>query len=252
MAPARSGGGVKYVKRRSPDAALHRPASGWKALHWKGGTRPGARWLRGMPAASLQWRETVAGERPRLRGAVRHRRAAAAAIDVPGLRGRPARPRGQRAAASPPGLRGTAGTGPAGKAAPCCAPLLDTTRGLGPGGDNGWTGRVGCGRAEMCLRTRPGLRPAMNGPGPKPGAQNDRGGAAAAAAASSDGAPRALRDASSVTQRQLPGEAAPSSVRRRPEPCSVPGPRARRGWPARVGSLLVSRVATRAGGASGR
>ena len=95
-----------------------------------------------------------------------------------------------------------------------------------------------------------GLRPAMNGPGPKPGAQNDRGGAAAAA--SSDGAPRALRDASSVTQRQLAGEATPSSVRRRPEPGSVPGPRARRGWPARVGSLLVSRSAARAGGASGR
>ena len=117
------------------------------------------------------------------------------------------------------GVHGAEATG---TAAP--RPVSLPTRRLGPGGDNGWTGRVGCGRAEMCLRTRPGLRPAMNGPGPKPGAQNDRGGAAAAAAASSDGAPRALRDASSVTERQLAGEAAPSSVGvgRNPAPCPAP------------------------------
>ncbi len=96
MAPARSGGRVKYARRRSPEAALHRPASGWKALNWKGGTRPGARWLRGMPAASLRRRETVAGERPRTAGrsspstcgCCRRRRARTA--------GRRARPRGQR------------------------------------------------------------------------------------------------------------------------------------------------------------
>ena len=145
------------------------------------------------------------------------------------------------------GVHGAEATG---TAAP--RPVSLPTRRLGPGGDNGWTGRVGCGRAEMCLRTRPGLRPAMNGPGPKPGAQNDRGGAAAAAAASSNGAPRALRDASSVTRTTACGRGGPVLGRRRPEPGSVPGPRARRGWPARVGSLLVSRIATRAGGASGQ
>ncbi len=96
MAPARSGGRVKYARRRSPETALQRPASGWKALNGKGGTRPRARLAPGMPAASLRRRETAAGERPRTAGrsspstcgCCRRRRARTA--------GRRARPRGQR------------------------------------------------------------------------------------------------------------------------------------------------------------
>ena len=145
------------------------------------------------------------------------------------------------------GVHGAEATGTA-----AARPVSLPTRRLGPGGDNGWTGRVGRGRAEMCLRTRPGLRPAMNGPGPKPGAQNGRGGAAAADAASRDGAPASAARCQLMTERQLVGEATECSVRRRPEPGSVPGPERAEAGPARVGSVLVRRSATPAGGASVR
>ena len=119
------------------------------------------------------------------------------------------------------GVHGAEATGTA-----AARPVSLPTRRLGPGGDNGWwTGRVGRGRADMCLRTRPGLRPAMNGPARSPAHRT-----AAEAPRPPTQSPgetaraRALRDASSVTQRQLAGEATPCSVRRRPEPGSVPGP----------------------------
>ena len=84
-------------------------------------------------------------------------------------------------------------------------------------------GRVGRGRAEMCLRTRPGLRPAMNGPGPKPGAQNGRGGAAAAdVTASRDGAPASVArcQLSDTTTAGGRGDrVARSGIGRNPAPC---------------------------------
>ena len=47
------------------------------------------------------------------------------------------------------------------------------------GGDNGWTGRVGRGRADRCLRTRPGCaRRSTSLPGGKPGRDGRRSDAA--------------------------------------------------------------------------
>ena len=64
---------------------------------------------------------------------------------------------------------------PTGASGGICA----TTRGDRAGGDNGWTGRVGRGLADRCLRTRPGCaRRSTSLPGGKP-ARDSHGGNAA-------------------------------------------------------------------------
>ena len=110
-----------------------------------------------MPAASLRRRETVAGERLRkLQDAVRHRRAAAAAGDVPGRRGRRARPRGQRGSGDAGDARRSTGNGSGEHCLATARRASQSRRGYGPRrsrrAERQWGRQAGSGTAQRGRR----------------------------------------------------------------------------------------------------